>query len=276
MPDRASDDLLDRYDCFLFDLDGVLYRGTEAIPGAAEAVIAVREAERSVVFVTNNSSRTPDEVADLLHATGIAARPEEVMTSALATAELLRERAGERAFVIGERGIRDALAAVSIEVVDGDPDRADLVIVGLDRSAGYPRLKRACLLVQRGAELVATNPDRTFPAPDGLWPGAGALLAVVVAATDATPVVVGKPHAPLFQAALRRAGGRTPLVIGDRLDTDIAGAVGLRWDSLLVLTGVTREEDLTTSDIRPTYVEPDLGVLLRSARAVTRGQAGPA
>jgi HAD superfamily hydrolase (TIGR01457 family) len=258
-------DLADRFDAFLFDLDGVLYRGSEPIPRAPEAVAAVRRAGKAVVFVTNNSSRTSEEVAQKLRGMGIEARGNEVMTSALATAELLAERAGARAFVIGERGIREALLDAGLEIVDGDPERADLVIVGIDRTADYARLKRAALLVQRGAELVATNPDATFPAPDGLWPGAGALLAALVAATGAVPLVVGKPHPPLLRSALRRAGGGRPLVIGDRLDTDVAGATGLGWSSLLVLTGVTREEDLEASAIRPTYVARDLGVLAGAA-----------
>jgi HAD superfamily hydrolase (TIGR01450 family) len=117
------------------------------------------------------------------------------------------------------------------------------------------------VLVQRGARLIATNPDRSFPAPGALWPGAGALLAVVTETTGAEAEIVGKPYAPLFEAGRSRAGASTPLVIGDRLDTDIAGAQGLGWDSLLVLTGVTTAEDLASSDIRPTYVAEDLRAL---------------
>jgi HAD superfamily hydrolase (TIGR01457 family) len=270
MPEPAPADLLDHYDCFLLDLDGVLYRGDEPIPRAPEAVEAIRAAGRRIVFITNNSSRTPEQVAAALVATGFDARQEEIMTSALATAEHLRDRAGERAFVIGERGVREALADAGLIVVDGDPDAAELVVVGLDRTADYNRLKRACLLVERGAVLVATNPDRTFPAPDGLWPGAGALLAAIVAATGSDAVVVGKPHAPLFEAARKLGGGDKPLVIGDRLDTDIAGAAALGWASLLVLTGVSREEDLATSEVQPTFVAPDLGPLSTLGPSATR------
>ena len=262
------EDLLERFDSFLLDLDGVLYRGAEAIPGAAEGVRALREAGR-VVFMTNNATRTPEEVASFMTELGIEARAEEVVTSAIATAELMRDRAGATAFVIGERGLREALGGVGIEIMDGDPERVDLVVVGLDRSVDYARLKRAALLVQRGAKLIGSNPDRTFPAQDGLWPGAGALLAAVEAATDATPTIVGKPHAPLFETARSRAGGGRPLVIGDRLDTDIAGAAALGWDSLLVLTGVTREEDLRDAGVLPTYVAPDLA-------AVSKLRSGPA
>jgi HAD superfamily hydrolase (TIGR01457 family) len=255
------DDLLVRYDGFLFDLDGVLYRGPEPIEGAAEAVRAVRAADRPVVFMTNNATRTPDEVAAFLRKLGFEASPAEVVTSATATAAMLSERAGAGAFVIGERGLRDALTSAGLDLLDGDPEHADLVVVGLDRQLTYAKLKRAALLVQRGAELVASNPDRTFPQTDGLWPGAGSLLAAVEAATGATPTIVGKPHPPLFESARDRAGARNPLVVGDRLDTDIAGANRLGWDSLLVLTGVSTEEDLATAPERPTYVAPDLRFL---------------
>ena len=255
------DDLLIRYDGFLFDLDGVLYRGSEPIEGAVEAVGAVRAAGRPIVFITNNATRTQEEVAAFLRRLGFAASAEEVVTSATATAAMLSSREGASAFVIGERGLRDALASVGIELLDGDPERSDLVVVGLDREVTYDRLKRAALLVQRGAQLIASNPDRTFPQTDGLWPGAGSLLAAVEAATEATSTIVGKPHPPLFEAARERAGARKPLVVGDRLDTDIAGAQALGWDSLLVLTGVTTEKDLASTTEEPTYASPDLRFL---------------
>jgi glycerol 3-phosphatase-2 len=261
------EDLLVRYDAFLFDLDGVLYRGSDAVRGAVEAVRAVRAAARPVVFVTNNATRTPGEVASFLRQLGFDATREEVVTSAIATAAMLSSRAGASAFVIGERGLREALTSAGIDVVGGDPERADVVVVGLDRGLTYAKLKRAALLVQRGAELVASNPDRTFPQTDGLWPGAGALLAAVEAATGVTPTVVGKPYPPLFETARDRARSREPLVIGDGIDTDIAGANALGWDSLLVLTGVTTEDDLASLTEKPTYVAADLGFLARLNRS---------
>ncbi len=254
--------LVDLYHCFLLDLDGVLYRGDEAVPGAADAVAGLRAAGRRVVFLTNNSARTPEEVATKLTGLGIAAEPHEVVTSALATADLLAEREGRSAFVVGERGIREALEGVGIAMMDGEPERADYVVVGWDRTADYAKLKTASLLVQRGAHLVATNADPAYPAPDGLlWPGAGALLGVITATTGARPEVVGKPHAPLFEAALRRAGGGRALVVGDRLGTDIAGAAALGLDSLLVLTGISGKDEIEASGIRPTFVGRDLSVL---------------
>lgn len=257
-------DPYDPYQCFLFDLDGVLFRGDDAVPGAPDAIQELRVAGRGVVFLTNNSSRTPEEVAGKLAAVGIAADPSEVVTSAKATAALLAARGGGSAFVVGESGIRLALSDAGVEILDGEPDHSDYVVVGWDRGVDYMKLKTACLLVQRGARLVATNADAAFPAPDGLWPGAGALLAVITGTTGAIAEVVGKPHPPLFKAGLERGGGGRPLVVGDRLETDIAGAVALGWDSLLVLTGVTQEGDLVASEIKPTFVAHDLSALLAS------------
>jgi HAD superfamily hydrolase (TIGR01457 family) len=257
--------LADAYDCLLIDLDGVLFRGDAVVPGAPETLDALRRRRARAVFLTNNSSRTASQVADKLAGLGIDARPEEVVTSALATADLLAARGGGAAYVVGEQGVRQALTDAGVEVLDGAPDRADLVVVGFDGDVTYDRLKTACLLVQRGARLVATNPDASYPAPDGLWPGAGALLAVITTTTGAEPEIVGKPFAPLFEAARRRGGGGRPLVVGDRLDTDIEGAVRLGWDSMLVLTGVSTREQAETIGPRPTYVAEDVSALVRPA-----------
>jgi HAD superfamily hydrolase (TIGR01457 family) len=247
----------DRYDVFLLDLDGVLYRGDQPVPGASDAIDHLRELGKRVAFVTNNSSRTPEQVAEKLATVGVNASPDEVMTSAMATASVIAARGGGSAFVIGEVGVRSALAAAGVTVLEGDPERADYVVVGWDRGVDYARLRSAALLVQRGAALVATNPDPSYPAPDGLWPGAGALLAALTT-TVGRPAdeVVGKPHPTLYRTALERAGGGRPLVVGDRLDTDIAGAAPLGWDSLLVLTGVAGR-----ADVVPTYVGRDLSSL---------------
>ncbi|MGZ8626530.1 MAG: HAD-IIA family hydrolase [Actinomycetota bacterium] len=249
------------YDALLFDLDGVLYRGDEPLPHARETMGALREAGSRMVFLTNNSSRTPEQVAAKLEAMGIAAASSEVVTSALATAELLAPRGGT-AYVVGQDGIRTALADAGIRIVGGEPERVDHVVVGVDVEATYATLRTACVLVQRGARLVATNPDRSFPAAGALWPGAGALLAVITETTGAPAEVVGKPFAPLFETARGRVGATRPLVVGDRLDTDIAGAEVMGWDSLLVLTGVTTAEDLAAAPERPTYVAADLRALV--------------
>jgi HAD superfamily hydrolase (TIGR01457 family) len=256
----------ERYGCILFDLDGVLYRGENAVPQAPPTMAELRRRGVRPVFLTNNSSRTPRQVADKLRAIGIEADPGEVVTSALATAELLAERGGGRAFVIGQDGVREALTDAAIRVLEGEPEEADLVVVGFDGGATYASLKRASLLVQRGARLVATNADASYPAADGLWPGAGALLSVITTTTGAEPEIVGKPFRPLFEAGRRRGGGGRPLVVGDRLDTDIEGAARLGWDTMLVLTGVSGREDVERTGIRPTVIAEDVSALLEAPR----------
>jgi glycerol 3-phosphatase-2 len=266
-PAAGGTRLADRHDAVLLDLDGVLHRGSEPIAGAPETVAALHRLGVPLAFVTNNSARTPGRIAERLWAMGIEARPHEVVTSALATAALLRGRAVRTAFVIGEEGIRGALAEAGIEVLDGEPPRADVVVVGWDRSTDYAKLRTAALLVQRGSALVATNADRSYPAPDGLWPGAGALLAAVTTATGAEAEIVGKPEAPLFREALRRTGGVRALAVGDRLETDILGAAALGIDTLLVLSGAATPADLVRwaagPGPLPTHVGSDLSVVMR-------------
>ncbi len=261
--------VVDGYDAVLLDLDGTLFRGDEPITAAAPTIAALRARGTRMAFITNNSSAPPENVARKLAAMGIEASSGEIVTSAEVTADLLSERAVGSVFVIGEEGIRSALAGRGISVLDDAPS-VDVVVVGFDRAATYETLRRASVLVDRGAALVATNRDASFPAPGGeRWPGAGALLAVIETTTGAHAEVVGKPAAPLFAAALSRAGGTRPLVVGDRLQTDIAGAAALGWDSLFVLSGVNGRGDLRALAIAPTYVGEDVGALL-----IERGRLG--
>lgn len=257
--------LADAYDSFLFDLDGVLYRGNEVVPGAPGAVARLRAMGKGVAFVTNNSGRTPAAVAAKLTDLGIAAGADEVETSALTTASLLATRGVSEAFVVGEEGIRQALRNEGIALVEEDVERVEVVVVGWDRSADYAKLRTASLLVQRGAALVATNADASYPASDGNWPGAGALLAAIETTTGVRAEVVGKPHPPILAAALHRAGGGRPLLVGDRLDTDIAGATGMGWESMLVLTGISSRDDAAASPVEPTFVAQDLSALFAPA-----------
>ena len=255
--------LADPYDAILLDLDGVLYRWPEAIEGAADAVRTLRDAGKRIAFVTNNSSRRPAQVAERLASVGVDAKPEEVVTSALATATMLSERGVHSAFVVGEEGLLGALADVGIQPADAASPDVDVVVVGFDRGADYAKLKDASVLVQRGVPLVASNADPSFPAPGGeSWPGAGALLAAIETTTGTRGEVVGKPEPPLFERALASAGGGRPLVVGDRLDTDIAGAVRLGWDSALVLTGDADREDVEVSRWKPTFILDDVSGLV--------------
>jgi glycerol 3-phosphatase-2 len=254
--------LAERFDAFLFDLDGVLYKGSEPVPGAPEAVAALRGLGKGVAFVTNNSSRTPEAVAEKLRTVGIEADAAEVETSGLTTAALLAERGVPNAYVIGGEGVRRALADAGVVVLDGEPDIAGAVVMGFDPEADYAMLRRASLLVQAGVPLIATNPDASFPAGNGeRWPGAGALVAAVETTTGVRAEVIGKPNPPILRSALARAGGGRPLLIGDRLDTDIAGAVAMGWMSFLVLTGISTREDVRAYGFAPTYIWDDLSLL---------------
>lgn len=264
--------LVDGYDVVLLDLDGVLFRGGRPIAGAGATVERLRGLGKAVAFVTNNASRTPAQVVEQLASVGVHARPEEVETSARTAAAVLAARGVRRVFAIGQDGILGALADAGIEAVALD-GRPEVVLVGLDRGITYVKLRDAALAVQRGATLVATNGDTTFPAEDGLWPGAGALLAAVVATTGAAAEVLGKPSPAIFRSALARVGGGRPLVVGDRLDTDIAGALALGWDSLLVLTGVHARADITDAGPRPTFVAEDVRALCDERWSAERPRA---
>ncbi len=268
-----------RYDGLFVDLDGVIYRGDQVIPSMPEVIERLRLSGSNLLFLTNNSSKTPRQVVDKLASLGIEAGPEEILTSGVATAAMLEDEgaAGMSAFVIGEQGILEALGAIGVRVVEDEPPPAttDLVIVGWDRSVDYGKLRTASLLVQAGARLVATNADSSYPAPDGLWPGAGAILAAVVTTTGAVPTVVGKPARPLFDAAAKVTGAVHPLVVGDRLDTDVAGAAAMGWDSLLVLSGASAPHDMLRGPSRPTYVGWDLGAVLQDRPRVVFRTATP-
>lgn len=271
----AWDAPADRYDAFLFDLDGVLYRGDRAVPGAAETLTALREAGRDVVFLTNNSARTPEAVAEKLEGMGIPADPSRVVTSAMAAVSMLD---GVRtAFVIGEQGLRAAIAGAGVEVVGGDPDRADAVVIGWDRSANYDALRTASILVQRGARLVATNTDASYPAPGGeLWPGAGALVAAVEATTGVRAEAGGKPEAPLFEAALGITGTlpERTLMVGDRVETDLVGAARAGLDGAAVFSGASGPADLLDHDAPAVAAMDDVGGLLVPRPLARIGPAG--
>ncbi len=260
--------IVEPYRAVLFDLDGVLYRGAEPIPGAGATIECLRALGKGVAFVTNNSARTPEAVVEHLGAVGIEAAVGEVQTSALATAQLLAGRGVATAFVVGEGGLRTALSDAGVRVVDGELPDAQAVVVGWDRTVDYAKLRTASILIQRGAAFVASNADASFPAADGtLWPGAGALIAAIQTTTGVSAEVVGKPHAPVLEAALARAGGGRPLLVGDRLDTDIAGARGLGWDSVLVLSGISTLEDVAATGIEPTYVLDSVADLVATGGA---------
>lgn len=245
----------------LVDMDGVLYLADERLPGAARLLGWLEERSFPFLLVTNNSSLSPEAYAAKLRRLGMPAPPERILTSAVATAELVAARhPGARVLVVGEEGLRQALEGAGLRVVEEDPD---LVVAGIDRAFTYQRGRAAALAIRRGAAFVGTNPDLTFPTPEGLVPGAGAILAFLEAASGRRPLIVGKPERPLFEQALRRLGTRPEetLMVGDRADTDVEGArrAGLR--TALVRTGVARD---TPGDGGADWVFQDLPAFLKA------------
>ena len=245
-------------------MDGVLYRGDQALPGAADFVSWLRGKGIAFSLVTNNATLTPAQYVARLDGIGIAAREDEIFTSALATALYLKERAGAgaTAYAIGEEGLRAALELVDIKL---SGDRPDWVIVGLDRHVTYEKLATAALAIQRGAQFIGTNPDTSLPTERGLAPGAGAIQAALSATTGVKPTVVGKPEPLMLELALKQmnAAAETAALLGDRLDTDIQGAHAVGLPSILVLTGVSTRQEATTGPIRPTLIVDDLPSLMR-------------
>ena len=260
--------LLSAYDTLLLDLDGVVYVGPHAVGGAVEAIGAARRDGRRVAFVTNNAARPPGDVAAQLRKIGVDAGPADVVTSAQAAATLLAARfpASSAVLVVGGDGLRAALVEVGLRPVSAVSDDPVAVVSGFSPDLGWQLLAEGTFAVRSGLPWVVTNLDLTVPTPRGPAPGNGALVALVAAAAGRRPdEIAGKPEPALLLEALRRTGARRALFVGDRLDTDAAGAVRAGVDSLLVLTGVSGPMDLlrATPAERPTFVSADLDGLSR-------------
>jgi glycerol-1-phosphatase len=265
-PIRAGAPLAGRYDSVVFDLDGVIYLGDQVIPAAPGAVRGVRELGTRVAFVTNNAVRPPSAVVEKLARLGVKATVEEVLTSAHAVVRLLggaRGLAGLKVLVVGGPGLRQALAAAGARLLEPAAWReADVVVAGLDPDLDYGKLRAATLAIAAGARFVGSNPDASLPTPDGPWPGAGSVLALLSAATGVRPRVAGKPERALFEAVAAALGDGSYLMVGDRADTDLAGARTLGWGTALVLTGVTRLATLLDLPVAPDHLLADAGGLL--------------
>ncbi len=248
-----------RYAGVVIDLDGVCYRGPEVIPGSPEAVARLRRAGIGIAFATNNATRTRQQAADKLISLGFEAAPDEIVTSAVAAADLIAP--GTRCMVIGAHGLREAVHDRGCELVD-DPTQAQVVVSGLDKDVDYEQLTRGTRALLNGARFIASNADGTYPDADGISPGAGAIMAALEKASGVRAVVAGKPEPALFQAAAARLPEGPLMMIGDRLETDIHGAAALGWDSALVLTGVTDADAAAQANPAPTYVAEDLASLV--------------
>ncbi|MBC7290059.1 MAG: HAD-IIA family hydrolase [Actinotalea sp.] len=263
--------LAEAYDLALVDLDGVAYRGHDPIPHASDSLGDARARGMRLVFVTNNASREPESVADQLTGLGIPAGPEEVMTAAQAAAALLQRNVapGSRVLVVGGAGLLTAVTAAGFEVVEGADDAPVAVVQGFAPTIGWRQLAEAAYAIQRGALHVASNLDLSLPTERGFAPGNGSLVAAVRGATGVAPLSAGKPQPDMYRLAVERSGAGNPLVVGDRLDTDLGGAVAAGFPGLHVLTGVSSARDavLARAQERPSYVAADLRGLLEPHEA---------
>jgi 4-nitrophenyl phosphatase len=246
----------------IVDMDGVLYRGSQALPGTNRFIEFLRWKDIGFILATNNSTRTPQQFVDKLAGMGVEIQVSEVLTSAQATAGYLAGIAppATRVFVVGMEGLRSALTEAGFSLVEED---AEFVVVGMDFEICYERLAQATLEIRAGARFVGTNPDKTFPSERGIVPGAGSILAFLEAATGVTPIVIGKPGTAMIDQALGRLDAQPACtaMLGDRLETDILAGQRAGLFTLLVLSGITTRESLSAAAIQPDLVFEDIGHL---------------
>jgi glycerol-1-phosphatase len=258
--------LADRFDGLLIDLDGVVWIGREPVPGAPEALRALLEAGKRIVFVTNNPGRLPVAYAGRLRELGVEVEAEQIVTAGMVAARLAGEAAGEggSAFVIGAPALREMVAATGARTLEGEAARgADVVVVSGHRGFDYAELLAAKRALDGGAALVATSRDPTMPYPGGEVPGTGAVLAAVETASGRRAEIAGKPERHLFEIAAEAIGGEGRLaMIGDRVSSDVAGGRAAGLETVLVLSGATSRQQAEVAEPAPDHVLEDLGGLL--------------
>ena len=260
--------LVGRYDQLILDLDGCIYVGDEPVPGSVAAVEALRSHGKALAFATNNSRQATEDYVTKLWGLGIQASVTDVVTVGGAMQHLLAEtRGGRTAFVIGTEAMHRHVTDAGLRILNGTDlaSRAEVVVVGGTDELSYDDLRSAALALRRGADFLATGRDPTYPQPDGLWPGTGALVAAIEVASGREAVIVGKPQPQLFLTALDRLGEGSTLVVGDTLEGDIAAAAGAGLDAALVLTGHTSAADVESLDSdapRPVKVAESLATLV--------------
>lgn len=274
-PTRSGPTLADRHDVLLLDLDGTVYLGGAVIDHVAAVLAAAADRGARSIYVTNNASRPPAEVAKALQDMGIPATGHDVLTSPEVACEMLAAAhpAGSKVLVVGAAWLAEAVVQAGLEPVRLAEDAPVAVVQGHSPDTGWRELAEACIALRSGADWVACNTDSTLPTDRGLLPGTGSMVAALVTATGLAPRVAGKPARPLLDAAIHRAGALHPLVVGDRLDTDIEAAVAAALPSLLVLTGVSTAADLLGASParRPSHVSLDLRGLVDLSRVVELG-----
>ncbi|MBK8446477.1 MAG: HAD-IIA family hydrolase [Micropruina sp.] len=266
--------IIDAHDVAFFDLDGVIYLGPVAVPGAVDGIARIRATGARVMYVTNNAARSADAVAQHLRDLGFEAGPDDLITSAQVAVELLAESVpeGSLLLVTGTQNLVDLAHAAGFRTTTNADDLPDAVLQGYNPLIPWPLLDEAAIAVQRGATWYATNDDLNRPTDRGLVPGLGAQLAVVGSTVRQQPVVFGKPHAPMLDYAVTHTGAQRPIFVGDRIDTDIMGANRAGMPSLLVFTGAHGKRDLleAAAGDRPSFIGADLSALLAPPRAAAQ------
>lgn len=258
--------LADRFDGLLIDLDGVVWVGREPVPGSVEALRALLEAGKRIVFVTNNPGRLPEAYAERLQGLGVAVGPEQIVTAGVVAARLAGEAAGPggSAFVLGDTPLREMVAATGTRLLDGeDAEEADVVVVSGHRGFDYDEMRTAKFALDRGARLFATSHDPTMPFPGGELPGTGAVLAAVEVASGKQATIAGKPERHLFEIAKEAIGEGRLAMVGDRISSDIDGGRAAGLETVLVLSGTTSRAEAEAADPGPDHVLDDLAALLK-------------
>ncbi len=271
-----SDQILANMKGIILDMDGVLWRDSQALLDMPSFFTGLKNLDIPVVFATNNGTRSITMYVERLAGFGVIVEPWQVVTSALATADYLAKRFPERGrmFIVGERGVIEAIQDQGFELADQFSDDVLAVVAGMDRQAGYDKLCEATLAIRAGKPFIGTNPDLTFPTPRGLVPGAGSFLAFLEAATGTSPVMIGKPEPYLYRFAIERLG--TPpeatLAIGDRLETDILGGQRTGCPTALVLSGVSSPAEAAAWQPQPDLILPNLADLLPLLETATHSR----
>lgn len=250
--------VFDQFETLLLDLDGVIYEGNNKVVDAAESITALRETGIKVGYITNNSSRKPETIADQLRGFGLELSLDDVISSAQAGVQLLTGMipAGSKVLVVGGEGLRFEVKNAGFELVELSDDKPAAVIQGFAPEVGWKDLAEASYSIQAGAKWIATNQDWTIPREKGLAPGNGTLVSAVHTAVGQLPVVAGKPERAIFETAMRKFGTKSAIYVGDRLDTDVVGANKAGLGSGLVMTGVTTRKELLAAkgDSRPAFI----------------------
>lgn len=263
--------LADLFDCFLIDLDGVVYVGEKPTEGAVETIEQLKKSGKIVIFLTNDPRKTAAEYSEKLGGMGIAVSPGDVVTSGMAIAHHIRrthpDSSSKTAYVVGSPSLKKEIDLTGLRVVSGEEAKeADFVIVGGHPDFHYDDIKFAALAVRRGAEFYATNRDPAYPSPEGPLPATGAMLAAIETACGRRAVVAGKPEVIMFEVAIAEHMHRDRdrfAIIGDRIDTDVQGGKNTGIGTILALSGSTSEEDVIESETKPDHLIRDLRDLLR-------------